>query len=327
MRNPYIDFLRFIGLTLIILAHVKAPMWITELRCFDVPLMVFVSGISFKFSGGGYFMHRIKRICIPVYSFLLLLFCLVFLSKWICGYDFYSGKQMLGSFLLLNDPSIGYVWIFRIFLLMAFAAPFVYRISIRMSEKQSWSFIVFIFILQTVLFQFQIPNQLIDFLYKEYFLYLLGYGIFLFLGMRFKIANADEQKRLLYVSCFAYLVSILYSFLTNNLLSDYKYPPHSVFAVYGASASIILYLAKYNLARFVERHKAAISFVGANSMWIYLWHIPVVFIMNNLLQANSLWIIRWAGVYVMAIGIYWIQTKIIRFFSQKCPQLNLKYWI
>lgn len=58
MRNTYIDFLRFIGLTLIILAHVKAPVWITELRCFDVPLMVFVSGISFKFLGGVFYAQN-----------------------------------------------------------------------------------------------------------------------------------------------------------------------------------------------------------------------------------------------------------------------------
>ena len=62
-------------------------------------------------------------------------------------------------------------------------------------------------------------------------------------------------------------------------------------------------------------------------MWIYLWHIPLVFIMNNLLQTNSFWILRWISVYVMAIGIYWIQMQIIRFLLQKCPQLNFKYWI
>lgn len=327
MRNTYIDFLRFIGLTLIILAHVKAPVWITELRCFDVPLMVFVSGISFKFSGGGYFMHRIKRICIPVYSFLIFLFFLVFLSKWIYGSNFYSGKQMLGSLLLLNNPSIGYVWIFRIFLLMAFVAPFIYWISIRMSKKQSWGFIVAIFVLQAILVKCQIQNQSINFLYREYFLYLLGYGVFLFLGMRLRVADEDERKRLLHVSCVACLASVIYSCLTNNLLSDYKYPPHSIFAIYGASASVILYLAKDKLSRFVERQKAAISFIGANSMWIYLWHIPLVFIMNNLLQTNSFWILRWISVYVMAIGIYWIQMQIIRFLLQKCPQLNFKYWI
>lgn len=40
-RDLYIDFLRFIGISLIILAHVEAPSGITQFRSFDVPLMVF----------------------------------------------------------------------------------------------------------------------------------------------------------------------------------------------------------------------------------------------------------------------------------------------
>lgn len=42
-RDLYIDFLRFIGISLIILAHVEAPSGITQFRSFDVPLMVFSS--------------------------------------------------------------------------------------------------------------------------------------------------------------------------------------------------------------------------------------------------------------------------------------------
>ena len=37
-RDLYIDFLRFIGISLIILAHVEAPSGITQFRSFDVPV-------------------------------------------------------------------------------------------------------------------------------------------------------------------------------------------------------------------------------------------------------------------------------------------------
>lgn len=52
-RDLHIDFLRFIGISLIILAHVEAPSGITQFRCFDVPLMVFVSGLSFRIQKEG----------------------------------------------------------------------------------------------------------------------------------------------------------------------------------------------------------------------------------------------------------------------------------
>ena len=42
---PYIDFLKTLGLFCIILAHVNAPGFVMQLRNFDVPLMVILSGM------------------------------------------------------------------------------------------------------------------------------------------------------------------------------------------------------------------------------------------------------------------------------------------
>ena len=41
---PYIDFLKLLGLFCIILAHVNPPAIIMQIRNFDVPLMVILSG-------------------------------------------------------------------------------------------------------------------------------------------------------------------------------------------------------------------------------------------------------------------------------------------
>lgn len=47
-RDQYVDFLRGLGLLMLIVAHCWAPSWINRLRGFDVPLMVFVSAICYK---------------------------------------------------------------------------------------------------------------------------------------------------------------------------------------------------------------------------------------------------------------------------------------
>ena len=44
-RIAYIDFLKFVGLTGIIIAHVGSPDWMMMARSFDVPLMVILSSI------------------------------------------------------------------------------------------------------------------------------------------------------------------------------------------------------------------------------------------------------------------------------------------
>lgn len=42
---PYIDFLKMLGLLCIMLAHVNPPQIIMQLRNFDVPFMVILSGM------------------------------------------------------------------------------------------------------------------------------------------------------------------------------------------------------------------------------------------------------------------------------------------
>lgn len=89
-RINYIDFLKFFGLTLIIIAHVGSPDWLLMLRNFDVPLMVMLSSIlgerSYrKYESEGtilvkdYYISRIKRLVIPAWMFLSVYFSYYFL--------------------------------------------------------------------------------------------------------------------------------------------------------------------------------------------------------------------------------------------------------
>ncbi len=52
-RDAYIDFLRALGLILLIGVHVAAPDWYVSVRAFDVPLMVFVSAMCYNSLRGG----------------------------------------------------------------------------------------------------------------------------------------------------------------------------------------------------------------------------------------------------------------------------------
>lgn len=135
-RDLYIDFLRFIGISLIILAHVEAPSGITQFRSFDVPLMVFVSGLSFSTKGGGFWKYvwkRVKRLCIPVYLFLTILFTAVIGAGIVGLKNPWGWDQIAGTYLLLNEPSIGYVWIIRVFLMMSIIAPPLYPLVAKMN--------------------------------------------------------------------------------------------------------------------------------------------------------------------------------------------------
>lgn len=72
-RDESIDLLRFVGLSLIILAHVSPPEVLFNLRCFDVPLMLFVSGLTYAGrsvdTGWRFLVHRFMRLIIPCIPF------------------------------------------------------------------------------------------------------------------------------------------------------------------------------------------------------------------------------------------------------------------
>lgn len=54
-RDPYIDFMRALGLLLLVGIHVNAPEWYSPMRSFDVPLMAVVSAACYKSLTGGVF--------------------------------------------------------------------------------------------------------------------------------------------------------------------------------------------------------------------------------------------------------------------------------
>ena len=49
-RDSTIDLLRVLGTLLVIQAHVKIPKVMSEIRIFDVVLLVFISGMSLKYA-------------------------------------------------------------------------------------------------------------------------------------------------------------------------------------------------------------------------------------------------------------------------------------
>lgn len=68
-RDIKIDFIRFIGISLIILAHASPPNWLFQLRNFDVPLMVVLSGYLYSMKSKKsnqlnlqYIIKRFKRL-------------------------------------------------------------------------------------------------------------------------------------------------------------------------------------------------------------------------------------------------------------------------
>lgn len=327
-RDHYIDFLRFVGLSLIILAHVHAPDSLHQLRCFDVPLMLFVSGLSYsgkrpEASWKLFFLPRFKRLLIPTYLFVV---CdLIALSLL---HNNLSLTGIVKSLLLCTDGSVGYVWIIKIFLLITLVTPFLTKLNDKLKTLCFVIIVISIFILQEylVVFQNQINNEALYSIFSETIPYLFGYSIPFLIGLRIKNCT-QNNKLLLFALITISFCTLLFLYINNHntpirITPFYKYPPRSYFLIYGVFASTLLFLLNKPLTRIAEIK--LFSFIGKNTIWIYLWHIPFVSLLNIMIDE---WFIKYLLAYSLSLICFFSQYKIVTIIKNRKNIKILDYFI
>ncbi len=286
MRFEKLDLLRFIGLSMIILAHSSPGSVIFQLRNFDVPLMVLLSGAVFSLSykEESYFAYvwkRFKRLVLPVWIFLTVYFSAIYIT----GYHLktLSYDVMFNTYALLSG--IGYVWVIRVFLLMALIAPALYWWNKKTDFKPSLfggGLLGVYLIYELVVFT---HNELLGkgpetFTLQSIFL-LVGYGCVFALGLRMPLL---KTRTILFLAGFFFTVFasyVLYYYLITGhfkYTQAFKYPPTAYYFSYALFAGFSLwefsdrlyaYSVKIRLNKFI-------LFIAKNSIWVYMWHIPLI---------------------------------------------------
>lgn len=313
MRDHRIDIMRAVGLLMIVLAHASPPALVFQLRNFDVPLMVVVSGLSFVSSYrpepfGSYVWKRIKRLAMPVWLFLLLFFVgCALLSE---PYALPAAKTIVGTFLF--QSGIGYVWIIRVFLMVALLAPLLMRWNLHAAP--AWQFVLACALaylgfecLLDVATQFHAQEH---FVLKNFVFLALPYAIVFLLGMR--LASLTRQQTLRWSAVFLVLFVAcgLWHFSSTGVwvpTQEHKYPPRLYYLSYALFVTFLLWSVMGQVQAALERICAlpAALFLGQNSIWIYLWHIPFA----EAVKAESA--IKYPVVLLTACLLAWAQSWLV----------------
>ncbi len=300
---------------MIVLAHVGAPNIFFQIRNFDVPLMVIVSGMSFGLAFKGepfvqYLWKRIKRLIFPVWIFLTIFFVSVYLFK--PSKDYLNWEIIFTSYFFISG--IGYVWIIRVFVLVALVAPFIYSQSNKTKNDVLFlTQLLFIYVIYEICRYILLPytyDGLGRYLSLIFF-YLVPYSILFAFGLTLpKLKMKCNIQLLLYFSlCFISLALYLW-ITTGSFVStqNYKYPPSIYYFSYAIAISIFLWLVGDSLLVTIEKYKRLnriIIFVAHNSIWIYLWHIPLVKIIHLNFFFNYLL------VFSIALMITFMQVSLV----------------
>ena len=279
-RDYSVDLLRAFGLLLLILAHVDPPNIIFQLRVMDVPLMVFISGISFSLSTRSirslaeyrnYVVKRFKRLIIPAWIFIVI-FLVVF---GICelagiGDEKFSIGLIARSFLLIDG--IGYVWVIRVYFLMAIIAPAIKNVLLRLKLPfRILTFICLALLQQLLVVYTKDAFGKLNIIYQYVFLYVIGYGLIYWMGM---IVNKLRRKQILLLAMvFTGIFIVLGVSSGQYSIQAAKYPPQLYYIAYGLAASLFLIFVSRTGTGYRLGKSKSVQFLSKYSLELYFAHV------------------------------------------------------
>ena len=299
---------------LVILAHVGPPVPIMFLRCFDVPLLVLISGILANDSlerialnkEKGYDSHsyltyiskRFMRLVLPAWIMLVLFFA----CKALAG-TVYTPKYYLESF-LLTRYGIGYVWIVLIFFYCALVAPFIKRF---LHHRLFWLVMALVYCIYEVALHYHLGRENVIILNTVY--YIIPYGLLTGLGMKY-LSMTKQTKIIICVAGFILFVAsgifYYYSRGSIQLPTINKYPPRIYFLSYSVALSFLLLLLCEGKDNSFFRCRP-VQFISSHSLWIYLWHIFYLMVSYKFSLIDN-WVLRYGFVTALSIATVWLQN-------------------
>lgn len=313
------DLLRTVGLYLIILAHANPPLILANLRSFDVVLMVFVSGATLALhpvqlvNYRAYLKKRVLRLLMPGWIFLTVFFLFTYILFQLNRGEYPFSLDVIVDSYLLNH-GIGYVWIIRVFLLVALSAPLLLQLSNCLSND--WVYLTVIFFVYCLYELFLWLCRSSEFLsqsslLQDFFFYLIPYSCVLAVGIRVRFMTARKILLLCIIILFLFFGSAAVAGLSFMELNEYKYPPRWYYLSYGISISLLAYL----LVEYIHLKGLIRSFVvfsSKSSMWIYLWHIFVLYMWQ---WFSPMWaeqvVIKFVLIVFLSILIVNVQISIV----------------
>lgn len=271
-RDSTIDLLRVFGTFLVILAHVKIPEFISEVRTFDVVLLVFISGMSLRYANYkhyfAYMKKRVKKLLYPAWTTVsIVLLCLFVGDKVIGPFSILNWRYIVHSFFLIDADSIGAVWIVKVYLLIALLTPIIDFLEKKIDSSVAlmgggyFVILVFSFLVRVV------PTSIFV---QEYVIYAVQYSIVALFGLRF-VKQKKSGIVLGMISFFALVCCVISAGSFEPSL--FKYPPQIYYLSYGLLCSIFFYGIVSYLKKYIIVDKKLVFWLSTHSFTIYICHI------------------------------------------------------
>lgn len=320
-RDYTIDLLRVIGTFSVIMAHVNPPEALFQFRAFDVLMLVFISGMSFvgssKYTYREYLARRCDRLLKPTYICMAFLFLLCFVFCILLHKEQLYTIEEIGYSIILSDHGMGYIWIVKVYLLIAIFSPLLNKICKCINTPITVSLLViFMIAIQHVLLRITSLHD--NILFSDYLLYIIPYCMVAYIGMLWnKITNLTKLL-IIGISLTGVMIHLYIdgTFAPNS----FKFPADYQYVSYGVLGSVVIYgIVKYisGVMKKADKYNVC-EFLSINSFNIYLCHIIMMLAFNMITKALKInflnafythYIIVLSASIVLAIIINKIKSK------------------
>lgn len=325
-RKYYIDVMKFIGIGCLFFAHVQGPDIAENLRGFDVPMMVLLSGFlstsSLKKIDNPleYILKRIKRLVIPTWIFLVIFYlCMIIIGQKPQYTD------VIKSFLFQRDCGLaGGVWIIWVYLICAIISPLISNI---MNKNYFFSIYFCILVIYDAVVSAFPSIVEVRVIYYSIFT-IIPYGIVYALGMYLNKSREFDRRVLVCCMLGIHIVLGICYFLKNGVyqpIAQYKYPARIYYLSYGVAISIILMGIFSKIENKIPKIKIVI-FVSQHSLWIYLWQIMMLTVINYVIKINNNWWLSWLVLMIGSILLTWFQNIVVNKIYNKFNFKVLRYF-
>lgn len=312
-RNTTIDFLRGLATLLMILIHVTAyflsnPVvyFVWDYTHIVVPLFIFCSAfIYFKRGsyslGVGSTLKRIKRLIIPYYLYLVLLFGVFF----IIDPSFFSINEVIKKFLLFQGRDLN--WLVVLFLLFI---PLFSFLEYAYQKRPTLLKVVGVVALITSIFL--LTNTIgLPFRYIMW----LPWCVYLIFTMFYAKQSISKKSivAMLVVSVLVYIVSrgVLIGAGRSLTLTENKYPPNIFYLSYGIFWTILLYElhafldARGVIPRIIQRSFDFMSTYSYSLFFIHFWYVTI------LRKVIDYQMLGWLGFFAVILALSVITQVVI----------------
>ncbi|WKN42390.1 acyltransferase family protein [Tunicatimonas pelagia] len=325
-RDHSLDFLRFFGVLIIIYAHTHPPEWIDQIRNFGTPLLIVASAATYAYiyrsrelKVVAFLEKRMYRLLIPAWTFLTFFFGSLLIVSIVLDRPYpFNTSTIVESYLLYRG--IGYVWIFKVYLYLAFLTPLLlaYTRIVKNDLLYYGSLVLFftIYSIASQYFENTMSERSFD-IFADYvltifpYLALYGYGMRLHELKRSTVGWVALLSGIICAGIAIYLYQRTGAWVPTQ---EYKYPPQLYYLSYALMWVNILYLVAYSpLIKSIP--PKIIQWLSENSLWIYLWHICAVYGLERVMEYDKsipVTVIRFFLILAISIGLVLIQNQITK---------------